>query len=55
MANYLIYPMKVMKISQGYSGNYSHAPHSAGTPKDTLGMKLGQIAEENIAIVLATR
>ena len=34
MANYLIYPMKVMKISQGYSGNYSHAPHSAGTPKD---------------------
>ena len=34
MANYLIYPMKTMKITQGYSGNYSHAPHSAGSPKD---------------------
>ena len=34
MANYLIYPMKVMKISQGYTGNYSHAPHSDGSPKD---------------------
>lgn len=34
MANYLIYPMKTMKISQGYTGNYSHNPHSAGNPKD---------------------
>ena len=42
MANYLIYPMKVMKISQGYSGNYSHAPHSAGTPKDYPWDEAGQ-------------
>lgn len=34
MANYLTYPMKTMKISQGYIGNYSHNPHSAGAPKD---------------------
>lgn len=34
MANYLIYPIKTMKISQGYTGNYSHNPHSAGNPKD---------------------
>ena len=34
MANYLIYPMKTMKITQGYTGNYSHNPHSAGSPKD---------------------
>lgn len=34
MANYLTYPMKTMKITQGYTGNYSHNPHSAGTPKD---------------------
>lgn len=34
MANYLIYPMKTMKISQSYTGNYSHNPHSQGSPKD---------------------
>ena len=34
MANYLTYPMKTMKITQGYTGNYSHNPHSAGSPKD---------------------
>lgn len=32
--NYLIYPCKVMNITQGYAGNYSHSPHNAGTPKD---------------------
>ena len=34
MANYLIYPMKTMKISQDYINNYSHGPHSKGSPKD---------------------
>ena len=34
MSNYLIYPMKTMKISQDYINNYSHGPHSKGSPKD---------------------
>ena len=34
MANYLIYPMKTMNITQDYTNNYSHAPHSSGSPKD---------------------
>ena len=34
MANYLVYPMKTMKISQSYTGSTSHAPHSTGSPKD---------------------
>ena len=32
--NYLIYPTKVMNITQNYSNSYSHAPHSQGTPAD---------------------
>ena len=32
--NYLTYPCKVMNITQGYVGNYSHEPHTTGTPKD---------------------
>ncbi len=32
--NLLTYPCKVMGISQGYSGSYSHTPHTTGTPKD---------------------
>ena len=34
MKNYLTYPCKVMNITQGYTGNYSHGPHTTGTPKD---------------------
>lgn len=34
MKNYLTYPCKVMSITQGYIGNYSHEPHTTGTPKD---------------------
>ncbi len=34
MKNYLTYPCKVMNITQGYAGNYSHGPHTTGTPKD---------------------
>ena len=34
MKNYLTYPCKVMNISQGYTGNYSHGPHNTGSPKD---------------------
>lgn len=34
MANYLIYPLKTMKISQDYVNNFSHGPHSKGSPKD---------------------
>ncbi len=34
MKNYLTYPCKVMNITQGYIGNYSHEPHTTGTPKD---------------------
>lgn len=32
--NYAIYPMRVMKITQNYNGNTSHAPNTLGTPKD---------------------
>lgn len=32
--NYLTYPCKTMNITQGYVGNYSHEPHTTGTPKD---------------------
>lgn len=32
--NYLIYPCKVMNITQNYSQSFSHAPHINGTPKD---------------------
>lgn len=32
--NYLIYPLKIMNITQGYSDNYSHKKHNTGTPKD---------------------
>lgn len=34
MKNYLTYPCKVMNITQGYAGNYSHGPHNTGAPKD---------------------
>ena len=34
MANYLIYPFKVMRITQSYNGSTSHAPHNTGNPKD---------------------
>ncbi len=34
MANYLIYPTKVMRITQTYLGGTSHYPHTTGTPKD---------------------
>ena len=32
--NYLIYPCKVMRITQNYNGKTSHYPHTAGSPKD---------------------
>ena len=32
--NYLTYPLKIMKITQGYSDNYSHRAHNTGNPKD---------------------
>lgn len=32
--NYLTYPCKVMNITQGYSGSYSHANHVNGSPVD---------------------
>lgn len=32
--NYLIYPMKIMNITQNYKNGYSHAKYSQGTPKD---------------------
>lgn len=32
--NYLIYPLKVMNITQGYDGTYSHRNHIEGSPKD---------------------
>lgn len=32
--NYLIYPTKVMNITQDYSNSYSHSPHSKGSPAD---------------------
>ena len=34
MKNYLIYPTKIMSITQNYSDNFSHKPNSTGTPKD---------------------
>ena len=34
MKNYLIYPTKVMNITQNYSGTYSHANNSKGSPAD---------------------
>ncbi len=34
MKNYLIYPCKVMRITQSYDGSVSHKPHTLGTPKD---------------------
>lgn len=34
MANFLIYPFKVMRITQSYTGTTSHLPHTTGTPKD---------------------
>lgn len=32
--NYLIYPMKTMRITQNYLGKTSHYPHTAGYPED---------------------
>ncbi len=32
--NYLIYPCKVMRITQNYKGKTSHLPHTQGTPAD---------------------
>lgn len=32
--NYLIYPCKVMRITQNYNGRTSHKPHTTGNPKD---------------------
>lgn len=32
--NYMIYPMKTMKITQNYLGKTSHLPHTTGNPKD---------------------
>jgi hypothetical protein len=32
--NYLCYPTKVMRITQGYYGTVSHLSHTQGTPKD---------------------
>ena len=34
MNNYLIYPFKVMRITQNYNGTTSHKPHTTGKPKD---------------------
>lgn len=34
MSNFLIYPTKVMRITQTYLGKTSHYPHTTGTPKD---------------------
>ncbi len=34
MKNYLIYPTKVMRITQTYLGTVSHYPHTTGTPTD---------------------
>lgn len=34
MSNYLIYPFKVMRITQTYLGRTSHYPHTQGTPRD---------------------
>lgn len=32
--NYLIYPCKIMRITQNYNGKTSHNPHTVGSPKD---------------------
>lgn len=32
--NYLIYPCRVMRITQSYTGTTSHLAHTAGAPKD---------------------
>lgn len=34
MANYPVFPMKNLKISQSYKGSYSHAGNFSGTPRD---------------------
>lgn len=34
MLNYLVYPFKVMRITQSYDGETSHKPHMTGTPKE---------------------
>lgn len=34
MANYAIFPMQNLKISQSYKGSYSHAGNYSGTPRD---------------------
>lgn len=34
MNNYLIYPCKVMRITQSYTGRTSHLPHTQGSPVD---------------------
>jgi len=34
MPNYLIYPTKVMNITQNYAQSYSHKPHTTGNIKD---------------------
>ena len=34
MVEYLTYPFKTMRITQGYSGSTSHYPHTTGNPKD---------------------
>ena len=34
MTNYFSYPFKNMRITQSYTGSYSHDPHSKGSPKD---------------------
>lgn len=34
MSNYLIYPLKVMRITQTYTGTTSHKGHTTGSPKD---------------------
>ena len=34
MSNFLTYPCKVMNITQGYAGSYSHANHVNGSPVD---------------------
>jgi hypothetical protein len=32
--NYLIYPCKILRITQSYTETTSHLPHTAGSPKD---------------------
>lgn len=34
MANYAIFPMQNLKVSQSYKGSYSHAGNFTGTPRD---------------------